>query len=321
MDKLKKFTSSTEFPAVAILVTIIILNAILQKNFFEPRVINVNLRTFTPLILISIGQAVIILGSGIDLSVGTQVSLINVIMAILLKNPDVSPGVVMGVLLLTLVVALGMGLLNGFVAGYLNLPPMIATFATSSIWLGLALIILPSPGGAIPYPMTQVFNWSFFLISTPLILIVLAYLVWELIKRRPLGHYIYAVGSNEESAYANGINTRRVKLMSYALGSFFVLLGAYAITFQAASGDARLGLSYTLKSIAAVVVGGVALKGGTGNVFGAIVGAIVLPMVINLIFFANIPSEYQEFTKGAIIILALALAVFYRLRETRKVTA
>ncbi len=82
-----------------------------------------------------------------------------------------------------------------------------------------------------------------------------------------------------------------------------------------------MGLSYTLKSVAAVVVGGVALKGGTGNVFGAIIGAIVLPMVINLIFFANIPSEYQEFTKGAIIILALALAVFYRLRETRRVAA
>jgi ribose transport system permease protein len=105
------------------------------------------------------------------------------------------------------------------------------------------------------------------------------------------------------------------------LGSFFVLLGAYAISLQAASGDARLGLSYTLTSVAAVVVGGIALKGGTGNVIGAIVGALVLNMVINLIFFAKIPSEYQEFTKGTIIILALALAVIYKRRESRSLAA
>ncbi len=318
MTKLKDFTRNPAFPAVTILVAIIILNAFLQDNFFAVRVINVNIKTFTPLILISMGQAVIILGGGIDLSVGAQVSLINVIMAVLLKDAGVDPLLLAGVMLLTLAVALAMGFVNGFVAGYLNLPPMIATFATSAIWLGLALLILPSPGGGIPYPVTQVFSWNYLLISTPLVVIVLAYLFWELVSRRSLGHYIYAIGSNEESAYANGINTRRVKLMSYMLGSFFVLLGAYAITLQAASGDARLGLSYTLRSIAAVVVGGIALSGGTGNMFGAIIGAIVLPMVINLIFFANVPSEYQEFTKGAIIILALALAVFYRLRESRR---
>jgi ribose transport system permease protein len=101
------------------------------------------------------------------------------------------------------------------------------------------------------------------------------------------------------------------------LGSFFVLLGALAITFQSASGDARLGASYTLTSIAAVVVGGISLKGGTGNVIGAVIGAIVLNMVINLIYFANVPSEYQEFTKGAIIIVALAMAVIYKRREAR----
>jgi ribose transport system permease protein len=192
-----------------------------------------------------------------------------------------------------------MGFVNGFAAGYLDLPPMIATFATAAIWYGLALLILPQPGGSIPAWMVQAFRWKYFLISTPLIVMLLAYLLWKLVKLRPLGRYIYAVGSREESAFANGINTRRVKLASYMLGSFYVLLGAYAISLQAASGDARLGLSYTLTSVAAVVVGGIALKGGVGNVIGAIFGALILNMVINLIYFANIPSEYQEFTREA----------------------
>lgn len=316
-ERLKKSTRNPEFPAVIILVGVIILNAMLQKNFFAVDVFNINLLTFTPLILISIGQAIIILGGGLDLSVGQQVSLINVILAVMMADAGESRLAVVPAFIVAFLAAMGMGFVNGFTAGYLNLPPMIATFATSAIWYGMALFILPSPGGLIPTWLVRAFSWKWFLISTPLIVIVLAYALWLFIKRRPLGRYIYAVGSNEEAAYANGVNTRRVKLYSYMLGSFFVLLGAFAISFQAGSGDARLGLSYTLTSVAAVVVGGISLKGGSGNVIGAILGAIILNMVINLIYFANIPSEYQEFTKGAIIILALALAVIYRRREAR----
>ena len=317
-DRLVKSSRSPEFPSILILVTVILLNALLQKNFFAINVIHVNLLTFTPLILISMGQAVIVLTGGIDLSVGQQVSLINVILAVMMQNAGDNRAVVVLAMLVALVVALGMGFVNGFAAGYLNLPPMIATFATSAIWFGIALIILPSPGGSVPAWLVQSFSWAFSVISTSLIVIVLAYLFWLLIvRRRPLGRYIYAVGSNEAAAFASGVNTRRVKIMAYMLGSFFVLLGAMAITFQSASGDARLGAAYTLTSIAAVVVGGIALKGGRGNVIGAVIGAIVLNMVINLIYFANIPSEYQEFTKGATIILALTMAVIYRQREAR----
>ncbi len=318
IDRLVKSSRSPEFPSILILVAVIILNALLQKNFFAINVIQVNLLTFTPLILISMGQAVIVLSGGLDLSVGQQVSLINVILAVMMQNVGDNRAAAILPMLVALVVALGMGFVNGFAAGYLNLSPLIATFATSAIWFGIALLILPSPGGSIPGWLARGFSWTFSLISTSLIVIVLAYLFWVLIiMRRPLGRHVYAIGSNEAAAFANGVNTRRVKIMAYMLGSFFVLLGAIAITFQSASGDARLGAAYTLTSIAAVVVGGIALKGGTGNVIGAIIGAIVLNIVINLIYFANIPSEYQEFTKGATIILALTLAVIYRRREAR----
>ncbi len=319
IERLKKSTRNPEMPALIILVVVIILNALLQKNFFAINVININLLTFTPLILVSIGQAIIILGGGIDLSVGYQVSLINVILAVMMQNAGDNWAAAIPALLVALVAALGMGFINGISAGFLNLPPMIATFATSAMWFGIALLILPSPGGLIPPWLVQAFSWKYSLISTPLIVIVLAYILWVLVVvRRPLGRYIYAVGSDEQAAFANGVNTRWVKVFSYMLGSFFVMLGALAITFQSGSGDARLGASYTLTSIAAVVVGGIALKGGTGNVIGAIMGAFILDIVINLIYFANVPSEYQEFTKGAIIILALALAVIYKRGEIRR---
>lgn len=308
LPALRRNARKPEFPAIILLTGIIILNAMLQPTFFRLNVLHSNILTFTPLILISIGQAIVVLGGGLDLSVGTQVSLINVILSVMMGN-GANPWTAMGVAALA---SLGMGLVNGFAAGYLRLPPVISTFATAAIWFGLALLILPQPGGSIPYEVVQAFNARIFLLSIPLLLIIGSLLVWAYLRRRRLGQYIYAVGSDEEAAYANGIDVRRIKMASYVLCSLFVLLAGFAITYQTASGDARLGTAYALNSIAAVVVGGIALKGGEGNVLGAVLGAIILSMVINLIFFAKIPSEYQEFTKGFIIIVALGLAVLYK---------
>jgi len=316
LTSLKKFAKSREFPALIILLIIIALNFMLQPNFFDLNVLNVNLRTFTPSILVAIGEAIIILAGGVDLSVGAQMSLVNVILAVMMEDGQTSS------IVLALLVAFGaslvMGAVNGLAAGYLNIPPIIGTFATAPIWFGLALFVLPQPGGAIPLSLVRGFSWKFALISTPLFVILFALLIWQFIKRRPLGRYIYAVGSNEYSAYANGINVRFVKLLSYVLGSVFAYMAAIAITFQAASGDARLGTSYTLTAVAAAVVGGIALKGGQGSVNGAVIGALVLSMVINLIYFANIPSTYQEFMKGIIIIGALAMTAIYKRREAQR---
>lgn len=316
LTSLKKFAKSREFPALIILLIIIVLNFMLQPNFFDLNVLNVNLRTFTPSILVAIGEAIIILAGGVDLSVGAQMSLVNVILAVMMEDGQSSS------IVLAMLVAFGasliMGAVNGFAAGYLNIPPIIGTFATGPIWFGLALFVLPQPGGAIPLSLVRGFSWKFALISTPLFVIIFALLIWQFIKRRPLGRYIYAVGSNEYSAYANGINVRFVKLLSYVLGSVFAYMAAVSITFQAASGDARLGTSYTLTAVAAAVVGGIALKGGQGSVTGAVIGALVLSMVINLIYFANIPSTYQEFMKGIIIIVALAMTAIYKRREAQR---
>jgi ribose transport system permease protein len=319
LGRIKRFASKREFASIVILTIIIILNYFLQKNFFALAVLQSNLLTFTPSILVGMGQAIVIFAGGIDLSIGAQISLVNVILATMLATRE-DPGTVLLAFGAGLGASILMGLANGFVTGYLNIAPIIGTFATGPIWFGLALFILPQPGGAIPTWVVRAFNWRLSFISTPLLIILFAVLIWLFIKNRPLGRYIYAVGSNEYSAYANGINVRRIKLFSYVLGSFFAYLAALAITFQAASGDARLGSAYTLTAVAAAVVGGIALKGGQGTILGAIIGALVLNMVINLIYFANIPSTYQEFMKGIIIILALATAVIYKRRETRRAT-
>jgi ribose transport system permease protein len=308
----KKVKAKPEFPSVMIFLFLVLVTAILQPNFMQSNVILSNIATFAPLILVSAGQAIIILSGGLDLSVGGSISLINCILASFMTD---SIGSVFLALSIAVACAVLIGVVNGFAAGYLKLPPMIATFATSSIWFGLALLLRPQPGGYIPSWAMQIYGFNFSLLSTPLILILLALIIWRLIKRRRLGHYIYSVGSNEFSAYANGINVQKTKLWAYVIGNLFVMLGSMAITCQISSGDAYMGLPYTLTSVASVVIGGISLSGGRGNVLGAVMGALILNLIINLIYFANIPSTYQEFSKGIIIIIALAAAVIYRKKE------
>ena len=152
-------------------------------------------------------------------------------------------------------------------------------------------------------------------ITTSLLMVVVMMFLWYAIRRRRIGRYIYAVGSNAESAFDSGINTKRVILSAYVLGWVFVFLASFAISAQMSSGDAYMGLPFALNSIAAVVIGGVVLGGGRGSVLGAVFGAVILGLVLNIIYYANISSIYQEFMKGAIIVAALMLTLVYKRRK------
>jgi ribose transport system permease protein len=313
LNKLKIRPSVTELSSSVLLLVIIVINVILQPGFFSLRVFNSNMATFSPLILISIAQAIIIICGGLDLSVGSAISLINCVLGIMMKG-RVGNDVL--ALVLAFAVAMAMGLVNGFLVGYLKMPSMIATFATAAIWSGSALLIMPRPGGYISDWATNLFNFQIAIFSAPLIMIIVAMLIWLFIKRGKIGKFIYAVGSDEEAAYANGIKTRQIKIMSYVIGYVFIFLAALAISFQTSSSDPTLGAAYTLTSIATVVIGGISLKGGQGHVIGAVIGALIMELIVNVIYFANIPSTFQQFMSGLIVILVLSSAVIYKRTES-----
>ena len=149
------------------------------------------------------------------------------------------------------------------------------------------------------------------------IVIILAVVIWYEIKRRPLYGHIIAVGNNEENAYSNGIKVIKVKFAAFAISSVFMAFAGIVITAQVASGDANLGAALTLPSVAAGVIGGISLQGGRGKLEGAIIGAIILGLLTNVIFCANIPSLYQELIKGFIIILALAIGVIPSIKNQK----
>ena len=293
-------------PGLLMLAVVVVLNAALQPSFFAGSSLSDNITTFAPTILVCVAQAIIVLSRELDLSVGAGVSLINCVMASL---PADRVGGPLGVIGICLVVALALGAVNGLLVAYAGLPSLVTTFATGAIWYGLALTIMPQPGGTISDAIGDGYAGSVLGIPVPLIIVVLAMAAWAVLARHRAGRRILAVGSNPEASRDAGIAVRRTKLMTYLVAWLLVCLCALTISAQTMSGDPRLGQSYTLSSVAAVVIGGISLGGGRGTPWGALVGALVLGMVTNVIYFAGIASSWQEFVKGLVVVVALGFMV------------
>lgn len=319
MNTLRKQILKPEFSSLAILIIMFTITAVLQSNFFDPKSMVRNINAFAPLILLSMGQAVVIISGGLDLSAGSTLSLLTCVMAYIMKKDDPITGV--WAILAAIVVALLVGLVNGIGIGYLRLPPVIVTFATSYMWLGIALFLIPTPGGE-SVPWFQIFYNASSVPGAPgflnvlppaLILVLIGCAGWYILSRTRIARYLYAVGSNPDKAYASGIPTARIQTIACVINALFILLAALFFVGQNQSADARMGDPMTLKAVASVVVGGIALSGGRGSVYFAIVGALILSFVNKIIFFADIPNAYQTLVSGLIIIAAIVSSLLYTL--------
>lgn len=295
--------------SLAVLGVALAVNAALQPNLFTLPVIRSNLATFLPLIAAAVGQAIIVIGGGIDLSAGGIITLVNVALVSLadLWGAESILGTLTAVAA-GLLLAIGAGLTNGLLVASLRLQAVVATFATSFVWMGLALAILPVPGGRAPLPLYRLYRASLFGVPWVVLLAALVILLWLLLKRSRMGRYLYAVGAHPQAAFSSGLPVTRVMVAAYGLGALFFGLAGVFLTADIASGDPLVGAPLTLSTIAAVVIGGAPLSGGAGGAGGAAVGAVVLGLVRNIIFFANVPPFYQDFVSGLIIIAALAVA-------------
>ena len=292
--------------SLLLLVIITLVNLFFQPNIFQRDTLNSNMRVFLPLIILAAGQAVVILGGGIDISVGSIVSIVNVLLATqvgLQGNPQKM------ILMMVVVLLVGMlaGAVNGFFVAYMRLQPIITTYATSFLYGGLALFILPSPGGGIP----QAFS-GYYRDTTPLglplafFVIGLILLAWGFIQQTRYGRYLFAVGGKAEAAYETAVPVSRVQFSTYVIAGLMAAISGIAITLLVSSGNADTGDQLTLSSITSVVIGGTALSGGVGGVAGAMIGAVVLGLIRNIISFANIDTWWQTFVNAAIIVVALA---------------
>jgi ribose transport system permease protein len=292
--------------SLLLLIIVMLVNFYFQPNLLEHGTLNSNMRVFLPLVLLAVGQTVVVLCSGIDISVGSIVSIVNVILATQVGLQG-DPQKMYLMLFLCLIVGMAAGALNGFFVAYMRLQPIITTYATSFLYAGLALFILPNPGGGIP----QSFS-AFYRETTPLglplafFIIAILLLVWSFIQQTRYGHFLFAVGGKPEAAYETAIPVSLVQFSTYVISGLMAALAGIATTLLVGSGNAATGDQLTLSSVTAVVIGGTALSGGVGGVTGSIIGAIILGFLKNIISFANIDTWWQTFVNAASIVVALA---------------
>jgi ribose transport system permease protein len=256
-----------------------------------------------PLVLAGMAQTLVVLTRGIDLSVGGIIDLTNATAAITLGG---SPGSMVLWSVIVLLIGAMCGLVNGLLVGIGRLQPILVTLATLSIYQGVAIRVLPQPGGQVPDIYTSVLAnttgpWS-------LVYVVLLAGGWAVFRRTRLGVSVYAIGNDPPAAQANGIAARQVLILAYVLSGVLSAAAGLFLAASATAGDATTGNGFTLTSIVAVVLGGVSLFGGRGSAAGAIMGAFVINMIVNILFFAHIDPLYQAFYEGLFLVVAVLAA-------------
>lgn len=253
-----------------------------------------------PLVLTGLGQTVVILTRGLDLSVGGIIDLTNALAALHLGT---SLGSMVLWTVIILLVGAGLGFFNGVLVAVGRLQPIVVTIATLSIFQGIAIWVLPQPGGAIPPGYSAVLVNS----SGPwaIVYLVAFGLLWMALRRSRLGVSIYAVGNDPAAATAHGVSVVKTRLIAYTLSGVASAAAGLFLAASATAGDATTGNSYTLSSIVAVVLGGVSLFGGRGSGLGAIAGALLTTMIVNILFFSQIDPLYQSFYEGLFLVIAV----------------
>jgi ribose transport system permease protein len=257
------------------------------------------------LALVSMGQALVVLTAGIDLSIGMMLVLTNCV------------GSWIGVL------ATGAlcGALNGVIIIFGRLQPIVTTIATGAVFYGLALLLRPVPGGSINEDLADALTGKVagLVPASLLILLAAVVIVWIPFKRSTVGRAAYATGSSESAAFLSGMPILRAKFASYTLAGLLAAAGGLFLTFFTDTGEANLGSanSYTLFSIAAVVIGGVSLLGGKGSAIGAIFGAFAFRCIGDLLFVFNVDPLWQPLFQGVILLLAVAIGAcgLFRVRN------
>ena len=201
---------------------------------------------------------------------------------------------------------LAAGAANGIFVAYLRYQPIVTTFATSVIFSGLALWVLPQAGGQVPPSFYLSLCRQLLFIPTVAWILIGGALIAALIARLRFYHDLRAVGGNMQAAFQTGIPVARVRLGAYVISGLFAAFSGLALVGETASGDPLIGAALTLSSITAVVLGGTALSGCVGSVLGSVLGAFTLGLINNVIFFAQAPFAWQGLIQGAIILAALS---------------
>jgi ribose transport system permease protein len=270
-----------------------------------------------PLALAAVGQAIVVISGGIDLSIGSMMALTSVVAASQMKGQSEEFGiaVVVGVLALGLV----LGAINGSLIVLTRVPDIVVTLAMSFVWAGTALLVLKSPGGAAALWLKELIKGSLgneWVPRAAVVLLVIVAVIWMPLRRSRAGLRIYAIGSDRLAAFRSGVSVGRTKIGAYAVLGLFAALGGLSLTASTGNGTPVPG-PYTLLSVAAVVLGGVSLAGGRGGVAGPLLAVVILQLIRTDMTFLRFDPNLAVVAQGVILIGVVMIGSLVQLRRSR----
>lgn len=285
-----------------LLAVMLLTASVMDRDFLSVKNLTNVVVTSLPFMIAAFGQTVAIISGGVDLSMGAVVSLTTTICATRML-PDTPWGFLPGILMAA-AAGLLIGACNGALAAVFHIQPLIATLSTSLIVGGLALYILPKPGGKVHMGLAKTVSGNS---SAFLILALIFTILWLILNRTKLGKAIYAVGGSENAAFSAGIPIRKTRITAFALAGFLAAVAGIVMSCQMYSGDPTAGAPLTLRSITAAVIGGASFSGGKGRLECTVAGALLFSIINNILNLAGVSTFYQYVAQGLLLIFAIAV--------------
>ncbi|GIV67857.1 ABC transporter permease [Caldilinea sp.] len=322
MEALRRALAATG-PLLVLLLLILIL-WILSPPFRSPTSLMLLALEAAAIGVVAAGQTFVILTGGIDLSVEAMVSFAGVTAAILIAGTNIAGGqIAFGIadwqaVLIAITAGLAIGMFQGLIITGMNMNPLIVTLGFRSMLLGVSLVWTRGAGiniqkGPFLNFVTSTVDLFGLRVPMPFIIVLgIYFLLWIVLKHTKFGRYTYAIGGNETATRLSGINVDRVKVFIYGISGLLAAIGGILVMARLQSGAYQNGTNMTLISVAAVVIGGTALSGGVGGIWGTLIGVFIIRVVEAGLVYMSVPSNAKEIVIGAIIVLAVALDVIRR---------
>lgn len=304
---LKRLTSSTILFIILFIVAYGAILSFVSPNFLTPYNMGIILRQLSFFGVAALGQTLVLIIGGIDLSVGSTACLGGIFFATFLTKMNMNPILAIA---LTLIFGCVMGFVNGLIITGLNLTPFIVTLATSEMCYGLVLVITEG------YTISGITGWVlqlgqgvlFGFLPVPfLIFLIMALLLAYLLRCTPFGRHLYAIGGNEAASRLVGVPVKRKKRNIYMLSGLLCAAAGVLIACRYNAGQPTIGEDWTMTTITAAVIGGTSMSGGVGGVLGTVIGAYLIQLLSNSIVILNVSQYWEQVVTGGVVLIAVAI--------------
>lgn len=309
-----------KYTPLMILIGLLILFSFISPNFMTLYNLRILVRQVSFAAISAVGVMFVMIGGGIDLSIGSQIIFTNIVLAIMMADWHLPLAVAIP---LCLLMGLVLGLINGYLVIKLTIHPLIVTLGTAQIFKGLGYIIANSRN-IMGFPDSFRFLGQGYLGQIPvpvIIMIIIAVIGSFILTRTYFGRYVFALGGNEQAARLAGVNIRMMKIILFGLCGFISGITSVLLLSRVFAGQVSTGAGIEFDCLTAALLGGVSFMGGEGTVFGLITGILIIGVLNNAMQLASFPDFSQNVVKGAVLLLAVGFDIYQKNRRAKEAVA